>query len=211
MFVFTRTTIAGLIVFSLSLAHAAAQNNAARNGAAEQTLASLIESDAKQGEWVFYHQRFLDSENKWARYNGSVYAAVKDLKIAGCRIDFEADVVDHFTGLEGKAETGEQQDSSAYSISFTLTHSIAEALEIVEAPPVQLRKTTNALCDERPSCALTWLRIRTKRPEIAETVVTNNLLEFRGATRMALLPLSSSELALKIIQQLRSLSKLHCQ
>ena len=206
MFLLTRTTIAGLIALSLSIAHAVAQN-----GAAEQTLASLIESDAKQGEWVFYRQRFLDNENKWARYDGSVYAAVTDLKIAGCRIDFETVQVDHFTGLVGKSETGEQQDSSSYSISFTLTRPIADALDIIEAPPVQLRKTTHAICDEKPSCALTWLRIRTKRPEIAETAVTNNLLEFRGTTSLALLPLSSADLGLKVIQQLRSLSNFHCQ
>jgi len=206
MFALTRTTITGLMVFSLTMARAVAQT-----GTAEQILASLIESDAKQGAWVLYHQQFLDNENKWARYNGSVYAAVKDLKIAGCRMDFETVLVDHFTGLVGKSETGEQQDSSSYSISFTLTRPIADALEIIEVPPVQLRRSTNAICDEKPSCALTWLRIRTKRPEIAETVVTNNLLEFRGVTGLALIPLSSSELGLKVIGQLQSLSNLHCQ
>jgi hypothetical protein len=203
--------IAGLIVFSFPFMHAVAQNSAAQNSLAEQAFVSLIESDEKQGEWVFYTQRFLDKENKWARYKGSIYAAVKSVKITGCRIDFDTVLTDHFTGLVGKSPTREQQDSSSYSISFTLTRSVADALEVIEAPPIQLRGTTNAVCEERPSCALTWLRIRTKRPEIAETVLTNDFLEFRGTSALALLPLSSSELGRKVVQQLRSISDSHCQ
>ncbi|HET6208538.1 MAG TPA: hypothetical protein VFD98_17100 [Terracidiphilus sp.] len=209
--VFTRTMVIALIAMAFSSIHALAQDTVALNNTPERVLIRLLESDKKDGEWVFYTQRFLDADNKWAQYRGSVYATVKDIKISDCRIEFGARIVDRFIGLVGKSATGEQQDSSSYSISFTLTRSIADALEMIEARPIQLRKTTHTTCDEKPSCALTWLRIRAKSSEITETVVTNDLLEFRGTTALALLPLSSSELGVKVIQQLRTLSGSRCR
>jgi hypothetical protein len=211
MSVFICTTVVGLIVIGFPFIHAVAQSTAARNSPTEQILVSLLESDEKRGEWIFYRQRFRDTENKWAQYTGSIYAGVKEVTIKGCRINFETVLADHFTGLVGETATGEQQDNSSYSFSFTLTPSIADALEIFEAPPIQLRRTTHPICDEKPSCALTWLRIKTKDQEITQAVVTNNLLEFRGTTALALLPVSSPQVGGKIIQQFRTLSDSHCR
>jgi hypothetical protein len=81
---------------------------------------------------------------------------------------------------------------------------------VIDARPNELRQTTNSICNEKPSCALTWLSIKAKHPVIEQTLATNDQLEFRGMTSVALIPLSSSELGRKVIEQLRSLSNLGC-
>ena len=76
----------------------------------------------------------------------------KNMTVNKCRIHMQTVVVDQFTGIVGKSGTGKQQDETVYRISFTLTLPIAESMKGVEARPSPLRRTTQAVCDEKPSC-----------------------------------------------------------
>jgi uncharacterized protein YjeT (DUF2065 family) len=196
-----------LALVSFAAALVLAQSSAAPDPA--PGLVQLVAADQKQGEWVDYTQRFRDVNNHWARYQGSIYAAVSGVKIDGCRIRFDATVVDHYDGVTGKNLTGEQQDSSEYSLSFTLTQALSDRLEIVELPPFELRRTTHPICDRKKSCALTWLRITDNRG-MAKTVVTNRSLVFNGTVTEGVIPFSSPETAATAAQQLKSLSNQQC-
>jgi len=66
------------------------------------------------------------ADNKLVYYQGSVHAAVQNIKIAGCKVDMETVIVDHFGGTVGNTGTGQQQDTGAYAILFTLTPEIAK-------------------------------------------------------------------------------------
>lgn len=177
---------------------------------AKRDLLAVIESDESKGEWVFYHQRFLDSDNQWVQYQGSVYAAVQKMKIETCKVDMETVIVDHFAGTVGKTGTGQQQDTSTYDISFTLTPEIAKQLQVVEARPAQLRRTTHAICDEKPSCELTWVRIESAGRKITERITTNDQIEFSGQASTAVLPVSSSDVGSAVIKYFQVLANSGC-
>ena len=77
-------TVVGVILIIPSIGQTVAQGGSTLAPDAKRNLMDLIESDRSKGEWVFYRQRFLDTDNQWAQYEGSVYAAVKNLKIEKC-------------------------------------------------------------------------------------------------------------------------------
>jgi hypothetical protein len=187
-----------------------AQDDANSLGKPAQSLLELIEADIPRGEWLFYRQRFLSSDDHWAQYQGSIYAAVQSMKIDKCRIEMQTLVVDQFTGIVGKSGTGQQQDKTVYEISFTLTPPIAKTMEVVQARPSQLRRTTHAVCDEKPSCELTWVRFKSAEHKISERISTNDRIDFSGATSTAVFPVSSPDLGSAAIKQLQLLANSDC-
>jgi len=198
-------------LFISPLCSIAAQAAAAPASKPGQSIAELIESDSRNGEWVFYRQRFLNSENQWAQYRGSIYAAVQNIKIdEKCRIELQTLVVDHFRGIEGRSGSRQEEDTTVYEISFTLTRLIAETMEVVKARPSQLRSTTHSVCDEKPSCELTWVRFKSPERKISERISTNDQIEFSGETSTGVFPVSSLETGSTAIKQLQRLAKLNC-
>lgn len=119
-------------------------------------------------------------------------------------------MVDHFDGVVDKKLTGEQQDNTAYSLAFPLTQLLADHLDVLELPPYQLRRSTHPICDQKRSCALTWLRIRVGQTWMEKTLVINNLLIFNGTVPEGVIPFSSRESAAKAVEQLQSLSQNQC-
>lgn len=186
-------------------------NSLSHSADSAQGVADLIAADTHKGEWVFYRQRFRSSDNHWVQYQGSIYAAVQNMKINKCRIDMQTLVVDQFTGMVGKSDTGKQQDKTVYEISFTLTRPIAESMEVVEARPSQLRRTTHAVCDDKPSCELTWVRFRSADRQISEQISTNDQAEFSGATSTGVFPVSSPDIGSTAIKQIRLLANSQCE
>jgi hypothetical protein len=203
-------TVVGTILIILGIGQTAAQDGSTSTPDAKRNLVDVIESDRSKGEWVFYRQRFLDADNQWVQYQGSVYAAVQSMKIETCQVDMKTVIVDHFGGTVGNIGTGQQQDTSTYAISFTLTPAIAKDLQVVEARPAQLRRTTRAICDEKPSCELTWVRVRSAGHKITEGITTNDQIEFSGPTSTAIFPVSSSDVGSAVIKYFQVLANSNC-
>ena len=187
-----------------------AQDGSTQTPEAKRNLVDVIESDTSKGEWIFYRQRFLDADNQWVQYQGSVYAAVQNMKIERCQVDMQTVIVDHFGGVVGNTGTGQQQDTSIYAISFILTPAIANELQLVEARPAQLRRTTNAICDEKPSCDLTWVRIKGARHKITERITTNDQIEFSGPASSAIFPVSSPDVGSAVIKYFQVFASSEC-
>jgi hypothetical protein len=211
----SRVSIAASVMSSVFLVpficRVAAQDDAKSFRKPGQSLVELIEADKRKGEWVFYRQRFLSSDNQWAQYQGSIYAAVQSMKINKCRIEMQTLVVDKFTGIVGKSSSGQQQDKTIYEISFTLTLPIAETMEVVEARPTELRRTTHAVCNEKPSCELTWVRFKSAERKISEQISRNDQIEFSGGTSTAVFPVSSPDVGSAAIKQLQLLADSDCE
>jgi hypothetical protein len=203
-------TLVGSMLIIPRIGQTVAQDGSTLTPDSKRNLADVIESDTRKGEWVFYRQRFLDADNQWVQYQGSVYAAVQNMKIERCQVDVETVIVDHFGGTVGNTGTGQQQDTSTYAISFTLTTAIAKELQVVEARPAQLRRTTRAICDEKPSCELTWVRIKSAGHKITERITTNDRIEFSGPTSTAVLPVSSSDVGSVVIKYFQVLANSNC-
>lgn len=183
---------------------------ATQDDATQQGGIELLQADRQIGEWVFYRQRFLDADNHWAEYQGSVYAAVKKVKIEGCRIEMQTVVVDKFTGVVGKIAKGERQDNTFYEIAFTLTRPISQTMEVVEARPSQLRSSTHSACDEKPSCKLAWVRFRSPEHKISERVCTNDQTDFAGTIGTAAFPVSSADIGSRAIKELQLFANSQC-
>lgn len=208
----SRSVSALSLVFLASfLCRVAAQNDAKSSDKPGQSLVDLFEGDIRKGEWVFYRQRFLSSDNQPAQYQGSIYAAVRDVKIEKCQVKMQTLVVDQFTGIVGKSGTGQQEDTTVYEISFPLTRPIADTMEVVEARPSQLRRTTSAVCDEKPSCELNWVRFGSAEHKISEQISMNDQIEFSGETSTAVFPVSSPGVGSTAVKQFQLLAKSHCQ
>lgn len=209
-----RVCVLSSVFLSSFICRVAAQNGAnpsSSSASSAQGIVELIAADTRKGEWVFYRQRFRSSDNHWVQYQGSIYAAVQNMKINKCQIDMQTLVVDQFTGVVGKSDTGQQQDKTVYEISFTLTRPIAASMEVVEARPSQLRRTTHAVCDEKPSCELTWVRFRSAERQISERISTNDQTEFSGGTSTGVFPVSSPDLGSTAIKQLQLLANSQCE
>jgi hypothetical protein len=203
-------TVAISILIIPRIGQLIAQDGSTETPEAKRNLVDVIESDRGKGEWVFYRQRFLDADNQWVQYQGSVYAAVQNIKIERCQVDLQTVIVDHFGGVVGDTGTGQQQDTSTYVISFTLTPAIATELQVVQARPAQLRRTTHAICDEKPSCELTWVRIKGAGHKIKERITTNDQMEFSGPANSAVFPVSSSDVGSAIIRHFQVFANSNC-
>jgi hypothetical protein len=177
----------------------------------ESKFLTAIEAEEKKGAYVFYTQTFIDEENKKVSYRGSIYGAIKTAKLEGCSLAIDVLILDKFSGLVGKKQTRDQEDSQLYSVRFTLSSEIANTLELVEARPVQLADGTNTVCVEKPSCAFTWLAIKSKDPAIRERRITNELIDFDGQTDRFLVPMSSSDSGKQLIEIIQSLADVQCK
>lgn len=176
----------------------------------EKMLAAKMNSEERQGTYVFYTQSFIDRENKRADYRGSIYGAIQSFHLDRCHINLDILLQDYFTGKVGNSETGRLEDSYVYSIDFTLTRAIARDLALTQARPVQLVENTHAICVERPSCSFVWLTVHSHGPAIHESETINRVLNFKGWTDHFEAPLTSFESGEDVIQKLRAVADVSC-
>jgi hypothetical protein len=206
--------VIGLLVTLLARPNSLSQSNTLIGGeggvSAERSLVASIESEEKRGVSVLYTQGFVDAANQKTFYSGSIYGAINAIKVNECQMQLDFIVADSFSGVVGKRPTGHLQDSSSYSITFSLTIEIADNLRLIEARPIQLRLSTHAVCSDGSSCAFTWLQIKTKNLEIKETRITNDAVDFQGTVNHILIPLSSADSGNQLIGLFRSFAKTRC-
>ncbi len=176
----------------------------------ETSLLDLSAAEGRTGTYVFYTQSFVDSENRKASYTGSVYGAIKSIRINDCLVNVDAEIVDLFNGTVAGAPIAQQQDSSTYSYSFVLTRELVQSSEVIQARPIQLRRTTRSSCSDNSSCDFTWLRIKSTKPVFKETILTNGMREFQGTAHQLMIPLSSAEAGERLVANLRSLAAARC-
>lgn len=206
---------AGLLVTGIVMPQLLCQSSKTVDGtdgaSVQSDLISAAEAEERKGEYVFYTQSYVDSEKQKVSYRGSIYGAIQNVVLDGCLLKVNIQIVDKFSGVVGKKQTGEQADSQHYSVRLTLTSKIADALQLVEARPVQLANGTNSVCPEKPSCAFTWIAIREPKTLIKESRTTNEFVDFDGHTDHFLVPVSSADAGKQLIQRIRTLAQAHCE
>jgi hypothetical protein len=181
------------------------------NAAPEDALITSLNAEKDRGEYTFYRQAYMDSDNRKAVYTGSIYGSITAFKVLECTVDLEVAIIDHFSGTIDGRPTGEQQDSTTYSLTFPVNRTIAENLVLRNARPAELSASTRSVCTERPSCTFTWLEIRGSPGEIRETQIVNEFLRFRGSAEHFLVPLSSETSGNRLMQAFRSLAREKCR
>lgn len=182
------------------------------NTAAEETsFRSEIAEEEEKGTFVSYHQSFIDTGNKRTTYSGTLYGAIQGLSLDGCVLKTDVMIVDLFSGIIGKKQVSQKQETSRYSVVVPLSRETANALSLIEAPPFELRRTTNSVCAEHARCTFSWVQIGTKTPMIAETKTTNDVMNFKGNVDQFLLPVSSPDSGQALIQGIRAFTNRHCR
>ncbi len=210
---FTILVAAGLLIHCLAATRSSAQtagNADAELPAPPTVLLNAAQDEEKRGAYVFYTQRFIDQQNQWASYVGSVFGGLMGLKVNGCEIKLDVEIQDIFTGTVGKKKTGRQIDTFKYSVSFALTREIADGLSLEAARPSPLAANTHSVCAEKPSCSFEWLVVRAKQPVIWETRVLNGLLDANGATDRFQVPVSTAERGAAIVAGMKALAADRC-
>lgn len=178
---------------------------------AASNLVDAIEAEAKRGAYLSYTQSYVDSENERVSYRGSIHGAIKRVEVDGCTLNVTVEIVDYFSGVVDRDRIGPQEERSFYTVSFTLTNAIANALTIVEARPTQLANGTKFSCAANSSCTFAWLVIQAKDQVIKETRTTNRLVDFNGNTKRFLVPLSSADVGKELMGRMRSLAESSCK
>ncbi len=177
---------------------------------ASTALLAAVQTEEKLGTHVFYTQRFIDQQNQWASYRGSVFGGLMDFKMKGCDLTINVTLQDIFTGTVGKQETGRQIDTYSYSLSLTLTREIADRLSLEEAPPAPLASNTHSICIERRSCSFEWLVVRSAKPVLWEKRVLNGFLDVNDATDRFQIPVSSAERGSALMAAIKALAADRC-
>ncbi len=210
-----KSALAVFVLFSLigpqSLCQGRNPDGEVDPATAQRNLLLVAEAETKKGAYVFYTQHYIDKENQKAVYRGSVYGALKAFKLEGCSLKVDVVIVDKFSGTVGGKLTGDQADSQQYTFSLALTSEIAHALALIEARPAQLGGATNSVCAEKPSCAFTWLAIRTTGSSIKESRMTNEFVDFDGPADRFLIPVSSPEAGRQLIRQIQDFANAQCK
>ncbi len=202
--------IAFVTLLWLSLQGSIAQSQENRKTAEDALIASL-NSEKDLGTYTFYRQAYIDADNRKAVYTGSIYGSITAFRVLDCVVNLEVAIIDHFSGTINNRPTGEQQDSTTYSVTFPVNREIAENLTLRDARPAELSVPTHATCTERPSCTFTWLEIRGSRGEIKETQIVNGALDFKGSAQHFLVPLSSVASGDSLAQAFRTLAQEKCR
>jgi hypothetical protein len=204
---------AGAIVFGCVLQRSSAQSatDAALTSPAEPSaLLAAAQAEEKLGTHAFYTQSYIDQENKWASYEGSVFGGLMGLKVDGCELKLDVELQDIFTGTVGKKQTGRQVDTYKYTVSFTLTREMADNLALEVAPPSLLGANTHSVCAERRSCSFEWLVLRAPTPIIWESRVLNGFLDVNAATDRFQVPVSTAERGAALIAGIKALAADRC-
>ena len=182
----------------------------AHKGSAGDGLLSAAELERKTGAYLFYHQSYIDSENKKVIYDGSIYGAIQNAELKGCRLKLDVLIVDLFSGTAGKTRVENAEDTQFYTIDLPLTREIADGLTLVAARPIQLKRNTNSVCRENRSCALAWLQIKARKAVIKETRTTNHFVDFDGYVESLLIPISGEDAGKKFIGQMKRYTQGNC-
>lgn len=174
-------------------------------------LSSLAAEEAQRGVYVFYTQSFIDKENQRTSYRGSVYGAIQKFELTGCELKIETVIVDKFSGMVGRASTGQLQDTYRSAVSLLLTPEIAGSAGVMEARPAQLGRNTHSVCDENASCSFPWLRIQAGRPVMHQISSVNEARNFEGQVDHFVAPISSLAIGRELIEALRARSDSRCR
>jgi len=71
-------------------------------------------------------------------FKGSIYAAIADVNVNGCRMRIDTTIADYYSGTIGRKPVDPTQNVYRISVDFMLTPEIAKSLKVIKARPGQL-------------------------------------------------------------------------
>jgi hypothetical protein len=180
---------------------------------AQDDLLRSFAAEAKLGDSFFYTQSYYALHGRHVFFRGTIYAAIADVKVSGCRMRVDTSIADRYSGTIGRKQVGPTQNLYRISADLRLTPEIAQSLRVIKARPVQLDLGTHAVCADHQQCVLNWIELRSDGPEIHVTESTNDVdgydgfvQDFDGPADRFLLPVSSPAAGDELISRIKALA-----
>jgi hypothetical protein len=180
---------------------------------AQGELLRWFAAEEKRGDSFFYTQSYYALHGRHVFFKGSIYAAIADAKVSGCRIRIDTTVADRYSGTIGRKRVAPTQNLYRISADFLLTPEIAKSLKVIKARPGQLDEGTHPVCTDHQPCVLNWIELRSERPEMQETEFTNDIegydgfvQDFDGPVDRFLVPISSPAAGYELISRMQYLA-----
>lgn len=180
---------------------------------AQSGLLSSFAAEAKRGDSFFYTQSYYALHGQHVFFKGSIYAGIADVNVSGCRLRIETTIADRYFGSIGRKRVAPTQNIYRIAADFLLTPEIAQSLKVIEARPGQLDTGTHPVCADHRWCALHWIEVRSERPEIQVTELTNDIQGYDGFVQnfddpvdRFLVPVSSPAAGSELIAKMQALA-----
>lgn len=216
MFDFPRICVAALLLAGFRSFPLLAQLPAAletTQATAQDDLLRAFAAEAKRGDSFFYTQSYYALHGRHVSFKGSIYAAIADVRVSGCKVRIDTTITDRFSGTIGRKQVTPTQNLYRTSADFLLTTEVAQSLRVIIARPVQLDVGTHAMCSDHRQCVLNWIELRSERPEMHVTESTNDIegydgfvQDFDGPVDRFLVPVSSPAAGDELISKMQALT-----
>jgi hypothetical protein len=123
-----------------------------------------------------YKQQYIDDDDENVFYQGTLFVQLSKVSLEGCDLKLSVHVQDRFTGTISKqqalhlktADLGQQSETFNYEYLLNLTDLRQLEGQVLLGRPVQIPAHTGYICEEQPSCELTWLDVKLPAPLIKE-------------------------------------------
>lgn len=169
----------------------------------KQDLINILKAEAANFSVLSYSQHYIDSEKETVDYTGRLYLKVDSVSLDGCDLRVNVVVQDRYSGTEETRRAFRQRktyispdfSTSRYSFRLNLATSDTVEASFVSARPSQLGDHTGFACKEDAFCRLPWVRIKTLKPSIGETIVNDGFMDVNRQVDDVYIPTSSPKSA----------------
>ena len=169
----------------------------------KRDLIDILKAEAAYPSVLSYSQHYIDSEKDTVDYTGTLYLKVDSVSLDGCDLRVNVVVQDRYSGTEETRRAFRQRktyvapdfSTSRYSFRLNLATSDTVEASFASARPSQLGDHTGFVCKEDAFCKLPWLRIKTLKPSIGETIVNDGFLDVNRQVDDVYIPTSSPQSA----------------
>ena len=180
---------------------------------AENDLLLSFTAEEKRGDAFSYTQSYYALHGQHVFFEGSIYAAIADVKVSGCRIKIDTTIADTYSGTIGRKPVDPTRNVYRTSVDFILTPAIAKSLKVIKARPGQLDEGTHPVCSDHQPCVLNWIELSSERPQLQVAEFTNDVEGYDGFVKnfdapqdRFLVPVSSPAAGNELISKMQALA-----
>jgi hypothetical protein len=162
-----------------------------------------LANETSKWSMLTYTQRYTDDEDESVFYQGTLFVQLSKVSLEGCDLKLSVHVQDRFTGTIRKQQafrvktTDLRQQSETFDYEYLLKLADIRQLEekVLVGRPAQIQSHTGFICEEQPSCELTWLDVKAPSPLIREVRTKDDNIDFDEMVNEITIPSSSRQTA----------------
>lgn len=174
---------------------------------------SVFDNEVARWNVLTYEQSYIDDVDERVVYHGTLFVQLSRVSLESCNLKLGVRVQDKFSGTTTKqhalslrtTQLGQKTQTYNYTYALRLIDLEGVQATVLNGRPMQIRSGTGYICDENPSCKLTWLDLKLPEALIKETLEVNGFIDFDEEVKEIMIPVSSYQTAQDAESTLRSL------